>query len=135
MDLVVLADELSTDPLARGYAGMTDLEAANDLNTVYRTRELEMLDGGTVYDQVDNTEFTALDAAGQAEVWDIVHLGANIPVGVGSKARDRFVALFGGGSDTITALQATLTENISRGVELGLGVIAEGHVTKARFTG
>ena len=80
-------------------------------------------------------EITALDAAGQAEVWDIVHLGANIPVGVGSKARDRFVALFGGGSDTITALQATLTENISRGVELGLGVIAEGHVTKARFTG
>lgn len=37
MDYPVLADELTTDPLVRGYAGMTDAQAADDLNTVYRS--------------------------------------------------------------------------------------------------
>ena len=34
----MLSDELANDPLGRGYAGMTDAQAATDLNTVYRTR-------------------------------------------------------------------------------------------------
>ena len=32
----ILSDELTNDPLARGYGAMTDQEAADDLNTVYR---------------------------------------------------------------------------------------------------
>lgn len=36
MDYTILATELSSDPLTRGYSGMTDIEAAADLNTVYR---------------------------------------------------------------------------------------------------
>ena len=31
-----LRDELLTDPLTRGYSGMTDQEATDDLNTAYR---------------------------------------------------------------------------------------------------
>jgi len=34
--MTILGDELRDDPLARGYAGMTDKQAADDINTVYR---------------------------------------------------------------------------------------------------
>lgn len=37
-DYVALHRELIGDPLARGYAQMSDIEAARDLNTAYRVR-------------------------------------------------------------------------------------------------
>ena len=37
MDFVALKAELDNDPLTRGYSGMTDEQAAIDLNTEYRT--------------------------------------------------------------------------------------------------
>jgi len=135
MDYQILRDELDSDPLVRGYAGMTDGGAANDLNTVYRTRQKPNLSGAEAYEQVDNAEFLALTADEQAEVWDIVHLsgeGSGISIASGSKARTRFIALFGGGSATIVDLLAYITENISRGVEIGIGTVTEGAVQKAR---
>ena len=41
--------------------------------------------------------------------------------------------VFGGGSATITALQALRVEAVSRAVELGLGTIYPGHVQNARM--
>ena len=35
-----LAKELSEDPLGRGYAAMTDQEAADDINTLYRQQSV-----------------------------------------------------------------------------------------------
>lgn len=134
MNYAVLAAELTGDPLTRGYSGMTDAEAAADLNTVYRTRQLERLDPADAYDVVDVSEFLALTDAQRDEIWNIVHLGtaAGILVTAGSRARARFIAIFGAGSDTIAALLALITEDISRGGELGLGYVKPGHVTKAR---
>jgi len=37
-DIEQLRQELNDDPLGRGYSGMTDQQAADDLNTVYRQR-------------------------------------------------------------------------------------------------
>ncbi len=37
-NLEILTQELATDPEGRGYSGMTDVQAANDLNTEYRSR-------------------------------------------------------------------------------------------------
>ena len=34
----ILENEISNDPLSRGYASMTDQEVADDLNTAYRTK-------------------------------------------------------------------------------------------------
>ena len=132
MNLIVLATELETDPLERGYAAMTDAEAAADLNTVYRTRMLDTLSGGVVYDQLDDTEFLALTEGEQAKVWDIVHLGAEIRVGPGSKARGELVGTFGAQSTTISNLLGEITVNISRAAELGLGIVKPGYVQKAR---
>lgn len=128
-----LADEINTDPLGRGYSGMTDEEVTADLNTVYRTITIGLLDGAEVYEAIDVTEYQALTSENKAEVWNIVHLGPSIAVGVGTKARSRFISLFGGGSTTMGNLLARVTKNVSRAEELGLGrVVLEGHVTKAR---
>jgi len=134
MDYVVLYDELTEDPLTRGYAALSDAQAAADLNTVYRTRQLERLDGADVYDVMDQTEWLALTTVQQEEIRDIMHIGttAGHLVTPGARARARFITIFGGGSATITALLASITEDISRGVELGLGHVKPGHVTKAR---
>lgn len=35
----IIAQELATDPLARGYAGMSDEAARNDINSEYRSLE------------------------------------------------------------------------------------------------
>lgn len=43
-DLVALAAELTNDPLARGYLGMTDAQAAADLNTAYRNKPVQFSD-------------------------------------------------------------------------------------------
>ena len=132
MNLVVLRDELATDPLERDYSTMSDAEAADDLNTVYRTRTLDTLSGGVVYDQVDDTEFLALTDTEQAEVWNIAHLGAEIRVGPGSKARAQFISIFGVGSATISNLLDEITIDCSRAEELGLGMVKAGYVSKAR---
>ncbi|NIQ89663.1 MAG: hypothetical protein GWN93_11675 [Deltaproteobacteria bacterium] len=132
MDYRILANELITDPLGRGYSTMTDKEAAADMNTLYRTRELDILSGGVVYDAVDIPEFQALSTSGKAEVWNISHLGAEIPVGPTSKARSRFITLFGAQSDTISNLQDIITIAISRGEELGWGIVKTGDIEKAR---
>lgn len=133
MDYVVLREELLTDPLGRGYSAMSYAEAAADLNTVYRTRDVERLDQADVYNAVVPAEFMALSAGEQQEVWDIVHVGgsAGLWVRAGDMARSRFVAIFGAQSDTIQALAALLTEDISRAEELGLGTVRPDHVAKA----
>ncbi len=132
MDYRILANELNTDPLGRGYSAMTDKEAAADMNTLYRTRELDVLSGGVVYDAVDIPEFQALGEPEKAEVWNITGLGAEVLVGPGSKARDRFVSIFGAGSDTIANLLDIITIAISRGEELGWGTVKTGDIEKAR---
>lgn len=37
-----LKSEITADPLGRGYAGMTDQQVADDLNSVYRTRDINV---------------------------------------------------------------------------------------------
>jgi hypothetical protein len=39
MNIAALATELTTDPLTRGYSGMSDQAAADDVNTLYRPAE------------------------------------------------------------------------------------------------
>lgn len=134
MNYVVLHDELITDPLTRGYSAMSDAAAAADLNTVYRTRDVECLDQAVVYNAVVPAEFAALSAGDKEEIWDIVHVGGGGGLWVRSNdtARSRFVSIFGAQSNTIQALAALLTVDISRAEELSLGTVKPGHVTKAR---
>ena len=134
MDYQTLHDELINDPLGRGYSGMTDSEAADDLNTVYRTITLERLDPADVYEAIDQADWTGLTTSEQSEITDILHIGTvnGLLATPGSRARTRFVAIFGGQSQTITNLLDIMTRDISRGQELGIGYVKAGDVQKAR---
>ena len=125
MNYQVLKDEITNDPLARGYSGMTDQQIVDSLNTEDRERNKTSLTGSEVMNAIDKAEFQALPAADEATVWNILHLGTINPFGV---EKDIMVDLFGAGSDTIAALALIRVEAISRGVELVLGVVNEGDV-------
>jgi hypothetical protein len=132
MNYVVLNEELTTDPLGRTYAPMSDLEAAVDLNTVYRTRNVTSMSATEIFQNVDTAEYNALTTDARNECWGLLGMGTLNPWGQEAQV---FVEIFGIGSDTIVALQAARVEDISRGVELGLGQVHEGDVLKARAVG
>lgn len=128
MSVDVLKTEISSDPLGRGYAGMTDAEVADSLNASNRTRNVALLTGSEVLNAMDRTEYNAKTAGEKALVWDILHLGDLNPFGVEA---DLMVDVFGIGSNTITALQALRVQSISRAEELGV-VATVGKIQEAR---
>lgn len=129
MNLSVLSDELTSDPLTRGYSGMTDEAAAADLNISYRSRNRTSMTGSEVLNAVDTTEWVGLTDAQRQTVWDVVHLGDINPFGV---EQTLMINVFGGGSDTITALASARITLVSRAIELGLGSVRAGDVQRAR---
>ena len=130
MNIPALKAELTVDPLARGYSGMTDEQAATNLNTVYRTRNKTSMTGSEVINNVVPAEWNALTDAHQAKAWNIVHLGTINPFGVEAMM---LTAIFGAGSATIAALAAARKDNVSRAVELGFGIVYAGNVMEARL--
>ena len=130
MDIAALASELATDPLTRGYSGMTDVEAAASLNTADRTTNKASMTASEVYNAIDVTEWSALTDTQREEIWNILHLGTINPFGLES---DRFTTIFPSPGDTLTALAAARKNDVSRAVEIGFGVVKVGHVQNARI--
>ncbi len=133
----VLRDELLTDPLVRGYSGMTDEEASDDLNTSYRTRNRPSMTGDEIAQQADPAEFDLLDDGSQNNTPDTKGHWLAL---CGRETIDPFatanvqlvIAIFGGGSASVNNLNAARIESITRAAELGLGVVRVGHVGEAR---
>lgn len=134
MNLWVLRAELIDDPLSHGYSGMTDQEAADDLNAEQREKLLARLDGAVMFEAIDQTEWESKTAGEQQEVNDILHIGTAIGhlVTPGSRVRTRLVGIFGTASATGANLQDARRYYISRARELSLGLVKAGHVAKAR---
>jgi hypothetical protein len=128
MNIDELKIEIDTDPLARGYSGMSNQEVADDMNIINRTTPKSTLTGSEVLNAVNKTEFDSKTDAQKQMVWDIVHLGSINPYGIEAAM---FQDIFGA-STTITSLQELRLNNVGRGVELGLGIIGEGDVWDAR---
>lgn len=129
MDYAALKAELLAGHPVTGAYDADDTVAAGQLNALNRTRVRGSMSGDDLFQQTDSTEFAALTDA-KKQLWlafcgrDSVNpSGANVV----------FVQwVFGGGSATVTALNAARQEAISRATELGLPVIREGHVQQAR---
>lgn len=117
----ILAIELSTDPLTRGYAGMTNAQIVASLNTADRDRWVA-LSASEIFERIDRSEFAALTSGDQARVDRILSLGVDIQTSPGSQARDELLAIFGAGSNTIGSLAAFANQHISRGQEIGWGI-------------
>lgn len=117
----ILSDEISTDPLARGYAAMTDEEIVADLATEYRDVWLP-LTSSQIFEAMVPAEFVALTAADKARVDRIFGLGSGIQTFPGARSRAELVAVFGGASATIAALAAIANPMQSRAAELKIPV-------------
>ena len=127
---VILADELTNDPLSRGYAGMTNEEVVNSLRNVFdRSRIRARMDSSEVFQAVDITEFNTLTDTQQRNVMAILSFGSVNPDG---REKDYFVNVFGAGSDTITALNTARVESINRATELGIPNVYIGDVEAVR---
>lgn len=133
MDFVVLHNELTNDPLDRGYAGMTDQQAADSLNAVNRSRERGVVPSYEIIDATVPAEWAALSAAEKQRYQTLTGAGqVNVRSG---NARAAFMAMFGAGTQTRTNLAALQNEQVSRATELGLEYVYEGHVFMARAGG
>jgi hypothetical protein len=132
MDYAVLIQELEADPLARGYASMTNEQIAESLNAETRTRNRERMDPTEIINAIVLSEWTAVPAAKQQTIWNLLHMGALNPFGIDATL---FVDAFGANSATIRALAERRVTAISRAEELGLPVVAVGHIPEARAYG
>jgi len=139
MDIFALRDEITNDPLGRGYSGMSDGEIAIDINTEYRSWNRISMLGSEIWENTNLAEFGALldgaDTAGKNErnekqEWlSFCAIDSHDPFGLSVQF---VIGLFGAGSVTVTNLSAARVETISRGYELGLGYVKVGHVEMAR---
>jgi hypothetical protein len=127
--------ELDTDPLVRGYAGMDAVQAANSLNNTGspdgRTVIKDRISGADAFAATIDTEFDALTPADRTEWLQICAISELEPHNA-KPAASTVIRLFGGGSGTVTALQSLREEVISRGQEIGVGLVVPGDVENAR---
>jgi len=130
-DIEKLKVELDTDPLLRGYSGMTDQQAATDLNTKYRDKPRTEMSQSEAFQHIDSAELRALADGDRSLVMAILAFQTINPFGNESTV---FQDIFGGGSATITALNAarTVVNGQSRAEELNLGQVSAGAVRHAR---
>lgn len=125
-----LRDEISNDPLSRGYSAMTASEVASDLNTEYRERNVQSLSGDMVFQQTDGAEYAGLSQH-ERLLWNTFTSRATVDPWNGNN--EAFVVwIFGSGSTTVDNLKNIRVETVSRAVELGLGSVLSGDVAKAR---
>ena len=145
-----LSDELANDPLVRGYAGMTDVQATDDLNTEYRDVNYPILLDAVNYAIRENGRWT--DFSERAELQTVVGTYDN-------QSMKEFMDMFTGftslpeidmqgaymdalidamvaegsmGGAVATALKAFGVRTVSRAVELELGVLRVGDIEYAR---
>lgn len=130
MDYRKLRDELTTDPLARGYAGMTDVQAAASLNTADRAVARTIIPAYEIINATVPAEWAALSAAEKQRYQTMTGAGqvdaSNANVGAA------FLAMFAGGTATRTALAALQSTTMSRAAELGLDTVTTLDVERAR---
>ena len=125
----ILSDELLNDPLGRGYSTMIDLEAADSLNIVDRPRNRELMTGSELLANTDSAEYNSLTDSKRDQWLSLCGVDSIDPFG---SVVQIVIQIWGGGSTTISNLQAARIILISRAQELGLGQVNEGHIQGVR---
>jgi len=126
----ILKSELTTDPLIRGYAGMTDAQVADALNTPNRQMNVESVTGQQVFECILLAEYNALTVDQKSLLHAIIGMGTISVNGTNTKAA--LLAMFGPGTITRTNLAILQKRTVNRVEELGLGSVETGHVASAR---
>jgi len=119
VDLSELKTEVLTDPLALGYAGKTNYQIAQLMNTVGLSGEVvgvAYVTADIVQSQVVATEYLTLTASERALWAAVLAAGSNnpgIPV-ANTNIRGQITAIWGAGTTTRTNLGALQTRSGSR---------------------
>ena len=129
LDYAALTAELAGGHPVTGAYDADAATAAGQLNALNIDQNRSSMTGSEILNNVDATEWGALTADEQQTVWDIVHLGTVNPFGVEATLMTN---VFGGGSNTITALAAARKTQISRAAALGFPTITITMVQTAR---
>ncbi len=117
----ILDDEITNDPLSRSYASMDDQALLGSLNAVDRPRNRTSMTGLEVKASIDPGEYQRLTPPKKQQMIEWLKRDDLNPFGFD---RDVIVDIFGA-STTVASLDSARVEMISRGVELGLGVVQE----------
>lgn len=129
MNYTDLKTELTTDPLVRGYSGMTAEQAATDLNSQYRQRNRTSMSGAEIWENTAASGYAALTDAKKAEWLSFCGIAEVDPFG----PAEAFVTyIFGAGSATVVALAAARQESVSRAQEILGENVTVGDVEYAR---
>jgi len=131
MDYGRLKTEITTDPAGLGYAGKTDQQIADIMNTRNRSVNRITVPAYEVWEAIVPAEWAAVSAQEKQRVQTILSMGTVSVLGANTRAS--FAAAFAAGTTTRANLVALQTELKTRGEELGLGRISAGHVAKARL--
>lgn len=131
MDYQVLRAELLTDPLGRGYAGMTDAQAADSLSAVNRTISRAQIQAWEIVTATVFTELSALSATNRA-IYQLLIEAAPLPY-TDANVRAIAAGIFGAGTVTRANLLAMQNQTVSRAAELGLGTVMALDVMRARL--
>lgn len=121
MNYEVLKNEISGDPLVRGYSGMTQQQVADDMNTVYRTRNRASMTGKEVKDRITTVDWASRSDAQKSQLLAMSARDDLDPFGIDA---DIFTeAMTGHVGTTVADLNTYRVEDVSRAEELGLGVV------------
>lgn len=137
MDYQLLKTEIDTDPLVIGYSGMTDQQVADSLNAIDSsyTYNIPSFTGKQVKQAFASNagEWAALSDANKQIILSLCARDDLDPHGVDASI---FANAAAGATNTIAALNAARTVNVSRAVELGIvsygGTISAVDVDTAR---
>ena len=120
------------DANAATYAALSDQEAADLMNTQSETRIRAEMAGAEVYSLTDITEFDGLTEVRQSLWLTLCSIDTFDPAN-GTPGVSLAVRLFGGGSATVTALQAARQEAVSPAVlYIGIHRVHAPDITAAR---
>lgn len=132
MDYLALKNEILNDLKTLGYAGKSDLEMANLMNTIGLSNE--KIDRGIIasYEVINATvpvEWAALTVQEKQRYQTIT--GAGQIDSSNENVRATFRAMFGAGTQTRTNLTALLQKSASRAEALGFGSVSHEQVAMA----
>lgn len=131
--LQLLRDEITNDPLALGYAGMTDQQIADSLNAVNIDVDRDTVPTGEILAAIVPADFVAIADAPRRTYLQMLLATDSVPLGF-ANIRNALLNIFSGRPDTLNALSALQQETVSRARQLGIGVAHSGDIGKARST-
>jgi len=130
--LQTLIDEITNDPLTKGYAGMTDQEVVDSLNASNRSLPTPPVNGGQLMENIDSSEFASLTPSNVSNLQILVTAAqGGLDLNNANVFQD-IEDIFSPGSASHNSISALKSFSGSRAQELKLPKVKLGHVEEAR---